>query len=187
MKRRPDLPSATIKTLLTAVVVAAALSPLGCSAGPGTLDRQKYVWASEGLTLNLPTGDWSVEEAFDRGIVVLSRAGESERLAVQVTTDKRERPLAEPVLARLLFVEFEEKEIVAAARTPLGGPGGPEMECLTARAKEDGKEVMIEACVLPRGDKVYDFVCWSAPKDFERVKRLFREFLTGVLIDGERQ
>lgn len=162
----------------------AAVGITGCGPRVVKLTANTYVWDAKGITVQLPPGEWSAEQAPGKDMIVFRRNQEPGRLAIQVTPAGLAKPSAESVLARQLLLGFQEKEVVGTSNVQVGrqAPDAPPFvaACMLVRAQVDDTPVMIRACALSRAGRIYDLVCWAAPADFPAVNRLFEEFLKGV-------
>jgi hypothetical protein len=154
----------------------------GCATRFQPATQGPYVWTHQGLSVALPPGVWETHAAQRAGIVVFRQRGVPGGIAVQVTRILQKHLSTPSVLSRELLLDFEN---VTIEQTSLMCVDKDESVCRIATARLDGKDVKLRACSLVRGERIYDFTCWSTPAQFDVMNALFTQFLEGVSLGGE--
>lgn len=166
---------------ICAMVILLALFPLGCGVKPRPLDEPVYVMEDHGLAIDLPGQGWVIEEFHEEGAVVFRSEEFPGWFMIMVTPHAGEESAAGAILSREMFVEFRDKRF--------NGPpsqakiGGEDATCLDVGAKLNNRDIMIRACSVAVGGRIYDFVCWSHADDFNETQRVF----SAIIADAQFQ
>lgn len=139
------------------LLLLALLSLGGCRTIAKVESLGQATWSGLGVSLTLPAGSWEIEEVIPGTAFQFRNARKSERFVLMRLPARKDEPPWLPL--KRLFVHFKKKRRLA--RWPRTLPSGEVAECAEYLVKDEGKEVIIVACVLRRGRRTYEVASWS--------------------------
>jgi len=147
VRRRRMIAAPTVMAALVFVFLAAA----GC---PGKMGRD-YAY-------DPPPSVWVPKRGSDGQLLFQRETGEMGIMVNTLCDRYREAPLKP--LARDLFIEFDDKEVVEDGETVVSGL---DAHYMIMTAKLDGTPLKMKSYTFRKGECIYDLVYFSPPAGYE--------------------